>query len=148
MPEEVTLYRDHPLTDELPVYTAKATFIDGDTKDYTYHEKQVKNGTIILYKYDTTQLRTPATHYSKTPIEDPDTGEHYNESIPYPPQIKYDNKLEEARISLATCKDFTITYRDTQTVTYNDWSACLDLPRSAAKAYAKHIGEDKCRITP
>jgi hypothetical protein len=145
MSTKVSLVRDHPVTDQLPVYTAKATFTDGDDKTYTYHTKEVKDGVIILYKYDTDRVSTQVTKFTKTPIET-EAGDQYNEKIPHPPHLTYHEKTEEKLISLETCKDFTILSKDTKEITYNNWSAVVDLPKEVALAYYREIGEDKCRI--
>ena len=142
--DKVTLIREGPITTTIPVYTATATFIDGETKTYTYHKKETQNGTIILYDYDTEDTKARPTPFENHPIED-ETGTYY-EKVPFKPAVKLGTQHEQKIISLETCKDFTIEGTTQETLTHNNWGAEVDMPRDAALAYQRHFGKDNTRI--
>jgi len=142
--DKVSLVREHTISEEIPLHTATATFTDDDDKTYTFHKKEIKNGVIILYMYDTENITANKTDFCNFSI-DTDT-QHFRESIPFPPQIEPEDKTEKTIISLGTCKDFTITNTETETITYDNWGASTTMSKEAALAYQSHFGQDKIKI--
>jgi len=139
-----TLVREHSLTKDIPFHTAKATFIDGTEKTYTFHEKETTDNTIELRTHDTQDIDAAKTKFVRMPIEV--NGKRYTETIPSPPDITPQSTAEVITVSLHTCKDFKLVETETDTLTHDNWSAEVDMPEEAAVAYQQKIGEDKTRI--
>jgi hypothetical protein len=140
------LIREHPITQEVTVHRETVTFIDGTEKTFTYHEKEEKGNTVVLYEYDLENPNTGRTDFGTNRIEDED-GNIYREKIPYPPKLNFG--LEEKQVlSLGTWKYSTIEPNETVEVVYEDhhWSAVTEMPEEAALAYQRHFGSDKFEV--
>lgn len=145
MPEEVDFVREHPISTEIPVYTGTATFINGEEKTYTYHEKVVKDNVIVLYEYDTDSVSARPTHFGKKSIQD-EQGNEYREKVPFPPELYCMSKTEAHIVSLHTCEDFAPEQTGTETLTHDNWATTTKMPEPAAEAYLNHFGPDKAHI--